>query len=130
MSRDTYMAAGVWIILVGSAALMLVSLAAFGVEGTLARLPRADWSDVLIANAVFMLLIAGSDFPHTIRSSTILRTAVASWAVLFLVFGLLFASATRSIVQAAMGYFISAILMIVVYSGGVVYRGWKKRGLG
>jgi len=127
MNNDKYLGAILWIGLLLATGLIVTSLATVGVQGTVARVPNPGWSGVLITNAVFLWIIALSDYPKVIRSSATLRTVVYCWAMYFFLLSLLFAPATRTLAENFIGYFISAILMVILYSSGVIYRAWKKR---
>jgi hypothetical protein len=109
MSNDKYLGAILWIGLLLATGLILASLATVGVRGTVVRVPNPGWSGVLITNAVFLWIMAISDYPKMIRNSAILRTVVACWGAFFFLVSLLFAPATRSLAQNGIGYFISAI---------------------
>ena len=126
MTTERKAALLLWIGLVLVMGFVISLLIAFGLNGMMLRLRPADWSDVLFTNAFFLFVIGTTDYPERIRKSSALKLQVLCWSVLMFALSLLVMSALRPIMDAYIGYFASALLMIALYSGGAVYRTFRK----
>ena len=126
MASDRKVALLLWIGLMLVMVFAISSLIAFGLNGMMVRMPPMGSSDVLLTNAVFLYVIGATDFPERIRRSPALKRQILCWAILTFAFSLLVRPSLRSTMETYIGYFASALLMIALYSGGAVFRMFRK----
>jgi hypothetical protein len=64
-----------------SASLAIYGIATFGVSGMFAQLPHSESQSVFLISAIFLFIVAGTDYPVAIRKSPVLRILTMTWAI-------------------------------------------------
>lgn len=97
-------------------------MARYGVAGVFLVFPRFSWDGIFLVSAAFLLIITDTDYPETIRKSRLIRSQVRCWAIWQLLLVFLFLLASHRLPADLVAYLVSAMIMLTLYSSGVILR--------